>query len=127
MAEINPTYYIKDVNNNIEYDYYTLFGDHDYIDDNHNPRSNQDSDKVIAQKAVYPDNKVKYFLKIGPHGKLYNPIGLYSEGTANKFVAKFGKKTWEYKQVSLRVFELYVNFLKTKNIAWLNNAEREME
>jgi hypothetical protein len=127
MAEIDPTYRIKKTEDNIEYEHYTLFGDHDYLDDNNNPRSKKDSDKVIAQRAGYPDGRIKHFLKIGPHGKLYNPIGLYSEGNANKFVAKFGKKTWEYKQVSQRVFELYTNFLRTKNIAWLNNAEREME
>tara|TARA_R110002074_G_scaffold395973_3_gene584816 strand:- start:420 stop:797 length:378 start_codon:yes stop_codon:yes gene_type:complete len=108
------------------YEYYTLFGQHDYLDSNHFPRIEEATGDVLAKSVTLGDN-TKYFLKLGSHGKIYNPIGMYSEGTSNKFLSKIGKKAWEFKSVSPRVFELYTNFLKTKNIAWLRNAEREME
>jgi hypothetical protein len=108
------------------YEYYTLFGQHEYLDDKNFPRLEDGTGDVLAKSITLGDN-TRYFLKLGSHGKIYNPIGMYSEGTSNKFLSKIGKKAWEFKSVSPRVFELYTNFLKTKNIAWLRNAEREME
>ena len=52
---------------------------------------------------------------------------MYSEGRLKKYMAKFGKKEWTLKKVNPKVFQFYVSFLKTKNLAWFNNAEREME
>lgn len=105
--------------------YYTIFGQHDYLDNNQNPRTSE-SGNVLAKSVKY-EHRTKHFLKVGDHGKLYNPIGLYSEGTSDKFMSKIGRKAWEFKEVSPMVFDLYVKFLKTKNTAWLRNAEREME
>ncbi len=108
------------------YEYYTVFGQHEYLDNKNFPRLEDGTGDVLA-KSVTLGSNTRYFLKLGSHGKIYNPIGMYSEGTSNKFLSKIGKKAWEFKSVSPRVFELYTNFLKTKNIAWLRNAEREME
>lgn len=104
--------------------YYTIMGDHDYLDEAKNPLAKTDNDKVVAKKLV--NTKTRYFVKAGPYGKLFNPIGLYSEGLGNRFVAKSGKNLWSFKEVNNKVFDLYVSFLKTKNTAWLTNAEREM-
>ncbi len=104
--------------------YYTMIGDHDYIDEEKNPLANTENDKVVAKRLV--GMKTRYFVKSGPHGKLFNPIGLYSEGHGNRFIAKSGKNLWAFKEVNNKVFDLYVSFLKTKNTAWLTNAEREM-
>jgi len=104
--------------------YYTMIGDHDYLDEAKNPLANNDNDKVVAKRLV--GTKTRYFVKSGPHGKLFNPIGLYSEGRGNRFMAKSGKNLWAFKEVNNKVFDLYVSFLKTKNTAWLTNAEREM-
>lgn len=104
--------------------YYTIMGDHDYLDEAKNPLAKTDNDKVVAKKLV--NTKTRYFVKAGPYGKLFNPIGLYSEGHGNRFVAKSGKNLWSFKEVNNKVFDLYVSFLKTKNTAWLTNAEREM-
>jgi len=43
-----------------------------------------------------------------------------------QFLAKTGKKAWDFKQVNAKVFEMYLTFLRTKNRAWLTNAEREL-
>jgi hypothetical protein len=36
-----------------------------------------------------------------------------------------GRPEWEFKETTKQVFDKYINFLKTKNVAWLNNAERD--
>jgi len=104
---------------------FTLIGQHKFLDKNKNPRLDIDNDRVYAKKLIVNNNE-KYYIKIGTYGKVYNPIGLFSEGTANKFLSKIGKRAWEFKEVNSKVFDMYINFLRTKNVAWLNNAEREL-
>lgn len=115
----------KTVDTNNSNIYYTLFGRHDYIDDEQNPRLNSETDEAFA-KTVIANNKTKFFIKTGLYGKVYNPIGLYSENTHSKFLHKSGKPAWNFKEVNSKVFNMYVSFLRTKNLAWLNNAEREL-
>lgn len=104
---------------------YTILGHQDYLDDIERPRVNNEDDALA--KAVSVDNKPqRFYIKVGTYGKIYNPIGLYSEGQSKKFLAKIGRKEFEFKEVNQKIFDLYVNFLSTKNTAWLNNAEREM-
>jgi hypothetical protein len=105
--------------------FYTLLGTHDFIDENKNPRSKTENKYVVA-KLVSKNNKDRFLIKIGTYGKIFNPIGLFSEGNNQKFIAKIGKKEFEFKEVSKKVFDMYIRFLTTKNLAWLNNAEREM-
>jgi hypothetical protein len=105
--------------------YYTILGDHDFIDQDNRPRANDENNVVVAKSIETSSNK-KFFIKIGTYGKVFNPIGMFSEGKNNKFLAKIGRKEWEFKEVNQKIFDLYLNFLTTKNIAWLNNAEREL-
>jgi hypothetical protein len=105
--------------------YYTILGDHDFIDSKDRPQAKKESAKVVA-KCIYKNESNKFYIKVGTYGKIFNPIGLFSEGKSEKFVAKIGRKEFEFKEVNQKVFDLYLNFLSTKNIAWLNNAEREM-
>lgn len=105
--------------------YYTMLGNQDYLDKNGNPRLNKESSKVFA-KSIKGAESTRYYIKTGTYGKIYNPIGLFSEGRHNRFMAKIGKKEYDFKEVNPKVFSLYTNFLRTKNLAWLNNAEREM-
>lgn len=105
--------------------YYTIFGNHDYLDDDQNPRLNEETPKAFA-KVVANGSKNRFFIKTGLYGKIYNPIGLYSENTHSKFLNKSGKPAWNFKEVNSKVFDMYVSFLRTKNLAWFNNAEREL-
>lgn len=109
------------------YSYFTMLGQHDYLDSDKNPRLNENNNNTLAYSVLQNSKQEQYYIKIGAHGKVYNPIGMFSEGSANKFISKVGKKAWEFKRVSPSVFNFYVRFLRTKNIAWLRNAEREME
>lgn len=105
--------------------YYTIFGEHDFIDSANRPRTKTDSTNVVA-KSIANQSGRKFLIKIGTYGKVFNPIGMYSEGQNNKFLSKIGREEWQFKEVNEKIFDLYLNFLSTKNIAWLNNAEREL-
>lgn len=101
--------------------YFTILGDHDYLDDNKAPRTKTESKKTFAKT----ENN-KFYIKIGAYNRLLNPMGLFSEGTENRFLSRIGRQEWVFKQVKESTFQMYVKFLSTKNIAWLQTAEREM-
>jgi hypothetical protein len=123
----SPRKSTSDELSNTEPLYFTLYGQHDFIDDDGNPRANIDNKSILAKTSISENNNQSYyFLKVGAHGRIFNPMGLYSEGKQLKFMSKIGKNEFEFKKVNKKVFDLYLNFLRTKNIAWLNNAEREM-
>ena len=105
--------------------YYTVLGKHDFLDENNNPRTKNEKN-AYAYSKINNDSDIQYFVKVGLYGKIFNPIGLYSEGKANKFLSKVGKNEFSFTRVNQKVFDMYLNFLKSKNIAWLNNAEREL-
>lgn len=105
--------------------YYTIFGKHKKLTKEGFPTIDKDGDSTYA-KSINGANGVRYFVKVGTYGKIFNPIGLYSEGMDNKFLSRIGKKAWDYKEVNSKVFNMYLSFLKTKNVAWLNNAQREL-
>lgn len=99
--------------------YYTIIGNQDFIDHDNKPRLNKETSHALAKFQ----NK-KYYIRVGTHNRIFNPIGLFSEGKANNFISTSGKQEYPFRQVNKEIFDLYINFLSTKNIAWLNNAER---
>ena len=103
--------------------FYTIFGKHDWLDDEGFPRLDVEGADTYA-KSMTGNERTKFFVKRGRHGRLYNPIGLYSEGTANKQLRHAGKPEWEFREATEKTFNFYIKFLKTKNSAWLSNAER---
>ncbi len=111
---------------------YTFWGDHEFEDTMGFPKlSLQKNKDVFSMQNAYAvkiskGNKTNYYVKRGKYGKLYNPIGLYSEGNVTKQNTRHGQSQWSLKTTSEKVFNYYINFLKTKNSAWLNNAEREV-
>jgi len=89
-----------------------------------------DGSVVIAEnrneayaKLEATDTGVYYYIKRGPNGHFFNPIGLYDEGKHQKRHA--GESVWVFKEVNKRAFEYYLKFLQNRNKAWLTNAERE--
>jgi hypothetical protein len=110
---------------NKESELFTIIGKHSYIDENENPRVNSETQEVCAKKII-SETSTKFYIKTGLYGKIYDPIGLFSEGTSAKFLARAGKKAWDFKEVNQKVFDMYLSFLRTKNKAWLNNAQREL-
>ena len=70
--------------------------------------------------------RTKYYAKRGKHGRLYNPIGMFSEGMARKRLGHAGRLEWKFIEIGEKAFRFYRDFLRTKNIAYLHNAEREL-
>lgn len=56
--------------------------------------------------------------------KIYDPTMDMSE-TKDKNLFNVDGSEIEFKEVSKPTFDLYLSFLKTMNVAWIRNAERE--
>ena len=111
-----------------ENEYYTLSGLEDFQDDLNNPRiKNSEDTKILAKKIIRDNNHIKFSIKLGNNGKIYNPISIYGEEKKSNFLDRICRNSNKFKEVNSKAFDLYIKFLKTKNIAWLHNAEREME
>lgn len=87
------------------------------------------SDDCFAKEVLINGEsgpRSKYYIKMGASGFMFNPWGLFSEGTQGQFAKHSGKDVWEFREVNSKSFEYYLKFLRTRNNAWINNAEREV-
>ncbi len=109
----------------INEEYYTLIGMEDFLDTNRLPRQKNANDNTFAKKITRDDGSIRYSIKLNTNGKLHNPIAIYQDNKNQTFLDRICRSSDKFRNVSYKVFDLYTNFLKTKNIAWLNNAERE--
>lgn len=115
--------------------YYTTGQYQEFIDDNDNYHRKIDDSKVFAKsvkRGYSTDIKEssplynKYYIKVYPNKKLYDPFPLYSIGdTKNSFVDKICKSENLYKEVTESVFNMYLNYLKSESVQWFNKAQRE--
>ena len=109
---------------------YTMIGSQDYLDDEYpclhlnSTEAKESADAYAMQIKI--GKRTKYYAKRGKHGRLFNPIGMYSEGMSRKSLGHAGRLEWRFVEVSKRPFEFYRDFLRTRNLAYLNNAEREL-
>jgi hypothetical protein len=109
-------------------EYYTVVGEQDFFKDKTKIPCLYKEEKSLAKKITNLDtNSSKYYIKVGMYGRPYNPIGMYSEGQSAKFLTKAGKPQYTFKEVNEKTFSFYINFLTTKNTAWLSNTERELQ
>jgi hypothetical protein len=83
------------------------------------------AENVFAKKILRADGTYKYMIKKDSNGKLYNPISIYGQEQNKTFLDRVCKSNSKFVQVNQKTFDYYVAFLSTKNIAYLNNAERE--
>lgn len=105
--------------------YYTLIGGEDFIDEENNPRLSEDNESAVMAKKVIK-NKTKYLIKTDNTGKFYNPLSPISSIRPIKILQTISVPDSRFKEVNKTVFNMYLNFLRSKNIAWINNAEREV-
>jgi hypothetical protein len=108
-------------------EFYTLAGNEDYYDNNQLPRLNVDSDKTYAKKTIRDDGTIRYSIRLSLSNKLYDPTSAYGLDKTKSFLDNTVRNENRFKNVNVAVFDWYLNFLKTKNTAWLNNAQREDE
>lgn len=107
--------------------YYGWKDSYDFIDDNDAPRINDpDSARILAKKIYQNNNHCTFLIRITQDNKPYNPMN-----TKNLDAKKYNFNTnlrnnISYKKVSSRAFDYYLKFLRSKNISWLHNTEREI-
>lgn len=120
--------------------FYCLKGYEDYIDDEGFPRLNNPDNKDAVAKIVF-SKKTKhfidshktngrYYIKLDPNSKIFNPKPILSSVT-NKdslnFINNICKEEWSFKEVTPQVFHKYITFLKTQNLSWLKDAQRDLK
>jgi hypothetical protein len=108
-----------------DYKFYCLVGDEDHVDSSGNPMLNTDSNKVLAKKITKTNNPTQYFIRLSTNNKLYNPISQLGEDKSSSIVDNTCRPTNRFTPVSYAVFECYLQVLCSKNLLWLNKAERE--
>ncbi len=104
--------------------YYTIFGKHTETDEDGNPT--QLVEKGALAKQIRRGTKYDYYVMVGNSGRLFDPLGLYATRETSKMSQTRGKPELRLCKTNQQVFDLYVRYLRTKNKAWLRNAEREM-
>jgi hypothetical protein len=83
-------------------------------------------DNAFAKTHEYR-GKQRFYIKQNKDGNFINPVnGMEDEITSKKKQTKYvGKDDYVFREVGYNTFMLYLKFLKTKNIAYLTQAERE--
>jgi hypothetical protein len=120
--------------------YYGLIGEEDFLDDKGNPRiSSEDNPKVMAKAIPNKPSKhmtskarmeLRFYIKTKQNDVIFNPVQLASNVKDREtfgFINNTCKGGVQFREVPQSVFDKYVTFLKTKNIRWLNAAQRELK
>lgn len=114
---------------------FTIKGKQNDLDDNDYPIlwdvQYEDSGKLVqaeTREEAYAMKRsncgvVNYYVKMAS-GTILNPNSMYAEFKHQKR-SKIGEKIYQFQRVGKKVFEYYLQFLKTKNATWLANAQRE--
>jgi hypothetical protein len=114
---------------------YTSNSNASYFDEDDNPRCDEDNNVAYAKSVKNKPSKhfsngdkfsFSFYIKTDPSKNIYDPWSIETNKT-NSFINKVCKNQWSYREVSESVFNKYVNFLKTQNVQWLNNAQRELK
>lgn len=113
--------------------------EHDFLDDQGDPRITEENDDKIMAKAI-PNKPSKhmtntqmqyrFYVRTEQNNAIYNPVPIASSVKDKKpfqFINSVCKNNMTFKEVSQSVFDKYLTFLKTKNIRWLNAAQREIK
>lgn len=89
--------------------------------------SPQDWSCVAKVSTTEPSNLTRFFVRVctdGPdNGLFYNPL-VHPQSDLKRFDAFKGRKRFDFKSVNKESYDLYLDFLQTKNPSLLKNAER---
>ena len=98
-------------------------------DKNANECSAEDVTSIAKKSIDAVLNSEKFWIKICNNGinsgKFFDPLSNLEEELKN-YESHTGRYRYAYKSVSRECFDLYLSFLKTKNSAFLKNAERRI-
>lgn len=115
-------------------EYYTLNGEHDFLDEDGFPRiQNPESVKVYAKclrnklaKSFRANSQFRFYICVEGSNRPFNPIKNNAIPEPNQFVNRVCKDSARFTEVNQAVFQKYLEFLKTKNTRWLVDIEREV-
>ena len=119
----NKTHVTDDL---LKEEFYTMEGYQDITLDDQPCRIKLD-DKVYAKKIQRKDGSYRLSIRTAVDGKLFNPMSIYGEEKSNDLLNNVCKSNDRFKTVNAKTFTWYMQFLKTKNMSYLYNAEREAE
>ena len=110
---------------------YTIIGKQEYLEAEEYPCLDITVPEALGHKDAHAikisiGDRTKYYIKRGRNGRVFNPIGIFSEGTGSRQLKHAGKPMWDFTETKQEIFDLYINFLLTKNITYLKNAERQL-
>jgi hypothetical protein len=126
MSIFNPSnIFTQNTNSHEEQaEFYVPAGHEDYTE-NSLTKSYEDNDYVCAKKIVRNNGTAKYMIKIDRASKFFNPFSIYDSENVTTFLESVCRSDKKFKEVNEKSFILYVKFLASKNMALLNNSERE--
>lgn len=136
--KINQAEFNTNTSTNIpESKYYTRAGLETFLDEESFPRLSEEGNKVYAKAIRNKPSKhfsssaqlsYSYYIMSEPNKKLFNPIDYHSvqPKISKSFINKVCKSMLLFTEVSEATFNKYLNFLKTENIQWLINAQRDL-
>ncbi len=108
-------------------EFYTLRDHESFIDESNRARVAEENSSVLAKKTTRKNGTIKYTIRLGNNGKFYNPLSIYGQEKTHTFLNRICRSNDRFKEVGQKVFNMYLEFLNTKNVSWLINAEREHE
>jgi hypothetical protein len=118
----------QEVEINKKNEYYCVTGSQEFLDESNNPRvKNEDDSRVLAKRIYRDDGTSRLSIKLSNTGKIQNPLSIFGMEKQTTFLDRVCRSQNKFKEVNMKVFNFYLSFLRTKNVAWLHNAEREME
>jgi hypothetical protein len=115
--------------------YFCLRGNEDFIDDNDRSRLSDPSSPHVVAKCI--QNKkpkhfgsvsqyYRYYIQMSPTGEVYNPIQYHKiKDKKHNIITQVCKTEWAFKEVNKIIFDKYLQFLNTMNLAWLKEIERD--
>jgi hypothetical protein len=106
---------------------YTLSGEIDIEDNDVNLLVTSNGEQICAKTISRIDGSIKHMIRIDSNNKFYNPISIYGTENNKTFLDRICRSNQKFREVSEKTLNFYVKFLQSKNILWLNNAEREAE
>lgn len=117
----------KKTNSEETIEYFTIKGAESFVDDNNRARISEENASALAKKTTRKNGTIKYSIRLGNNGKFYNPVSIYGQEKTHTFLNRICRSNDRFKEVGQKVFNMYLEFLNTKNVSWLINAEREHE
>jgi hypothetical protein len=105
--------------------YYTVSGKEDFFDEDQMPRTKNEINRTYAKHVISSNARSNYYIKLSLEHKFYNPLAVYGIEKTKSFLDNVVRYDGKFKSVSKKCFDLYLHFLKTKNLSYLYNSERE--